>query len=204
MQRFTDFYAAMNGGSSVTPTGLGYIPMVIERRGAVNAPTTSTASAPRAAHLPRARSTTRPPTWWSPSCCSWNRRIPDKDISLYINSPGGSVYAGWPSTTRCSSSSRTCPPCAPAWRPAWARSCWRGQEARHASQLPHHDSPAPRRPGPGLRHPDPGPRNPDLRERLNRILPKTPASLSNASPWTRNVTTSCPPKMRYRMDWSTR
>ena len=33
MQRFTDFYAAMNGGSSVTPTGLGYIPMVIEQSG---------------------------------------------------------------------------------------------------------------------------------------------------------------------------
>jgi ATP-dependent Clp protease protease subunit len=24
-----------------------------------------------------------------------------RDISLYINSPGGSVSAGWPSTTRC-------------------------------------------------------------------------------------------------------
>ena len=33
---------------------------------------------------------------------------PDKDIFLYINSPGGSVYAGSRSTTRCSSSSRTC------------------------------------------------------------------------------------------------
>ena len=33
MQRFTDFYAAMHGGSSVTPTGLGYIPMVIEQSG---------------------------------------------------------------------------------------------------------------------------------------------------------------------------
>jgi ATP-dependent Clp protease protease subunit len=32
---------------------------------------------------------------------------PDKDISLYINSPGGSVYDGLRSTTRCSSSSRT-------------------------------------------------------------------------------------------------
>ena len=32
-QRFTDFYASMNGGSTVTPTGLGYIPMVIEQSG---------------------------------------------------------------------------------------------------------------------------------------------------------------------------
>src|SRR3546814_5718602 len=33
MQRFTDFYASMYGGASVTPTGLGYIPMVIEQSG---------------------------------------------------------------------------------------------------------------------------------------------------------------------------
>ena len=32
---------------------------------------------------------------------------PEKDIYLYINSPGGSVTAGWRSTTRCSSSSPT-------------------------------------------------------------------------------------------------
>ena len=32
---------------------------------------------------------------------------PEKDINLYINSPGGSVYAGLRSTTPCSSSSRT-------------------------------------------------------------------------------------------------
>jgi ATP-dependent Clp protease protease subunit len=41
---------------------------------------------------------------------------PDKDISLYINSPGGSVYSASPSTTRSSSSSRTCPPSASASR----------------------------------------------------------------------------------------
>ena len=32
---------------------------------------------------------------------------PDKDIALYINSPGGSVTPAWRSTTPCSSSSRT-------------------------------------------------------------------------------------------------
>ncbi len=32
---------------------------------------------------------------------------PDKDIQMYVNSPGGVVYAGWRSTTRCASSSRT-------------------------------------------------------------------------------------------------
>jgi len=38
---------------------------------------------------------------------------PDKDISLYINSPGGSVSAG-----------RTFRRYAPAWPPPWALSCW--------------------------------------------------------------------------------
>ena len=28
------------------------------------------------------------------SCCSWSSENPDKDIHLYINSPGGSVTAG--------------------------------------------------------------------------------------------------------------
>ena len=36
---------------------------------------------------------TRRPTWWWRSCCSGERN-PDKDISFYINSPGGSVSAG--------------------------------------------------------------------------------------------------------------
>ena len=38
---------------------------------------------------------------------------PDKDISLYINSPAGRSTRASRSTTRCSSSSRTCP------RSAW-------------------------------------------------------------------------------------
>ena len=33
---------------------------------------------------------------------------PDKDIYLYINSPGVRSTRAWRSTTRCSSSSRTC------------------------------------------------------------------------------------------------
>ena len=37
---------------------------------------------------------TRSPTWSWLSCCTSSPRIPDKDISIYINSPGGSVYAG--------------------------------------------------------------------------------------------------------------
>ena len=36
---------------------------------------------------------------------------PKKDIHLYINSPGGYVSQGWRSTTPCSTSSATSPPC---------------------------------------------------------------------------------------------
>jgi ATP-dependent Clp protease protease subunit len=32
---------------------------------------------------------------------------PERDINLYINSPGGSITAVWRSTTRCSSSRTT-------------------------------------------------------------------------------------------------
>src|SRR5881296_1850403 len=48
---------------------------------------------------------------------------PDKDIQLYINSPGGSVTAGIAITTRCSTSSRPSPPSAWGRRRLWARSC---------------------------------------------------------------------------------
>jgi ATP-dependent Clp protease, protease subunit len=41
---------------------------------------------------------------------------PDKDMSIYINSPGGSVYAASRSTTRCSSSSPTSRRSASGWR----------------------------------------------------------------------------------------
>lgn len=95
MQRFTDFYAAMHGGSSVTPTGLGYIPMVIEQSGRgeraydiysrllrerliflVGPVNDNTANLVVAQLL------------------FLESENPDKDISFYINSPGGSVYAG--------------------------------------------------------------------------------------------------------------
>ncbi|MDQ8034421.1 ATP-dependent Clp endopeptidase, proteolytic subunit ClpP [Bordetella genomosp. 1] len=95
MQRFTDFYAAMNGGASVTPTGLGYIPMVIEQSGRgeraydiysrllrerliflVGPVNDATANLVVAQLL------------------FLESENPDKDISFYINSPGGSVYAG--------------------------------------------------------------------------------------------------------------
>lgn len=174
MQRFTDFYAAMNGGSSVTPTGLGYIPMVIEQSGRgeraydiysrllrerliflVGPVNDATANLVVAQLL------------------FLESENPDKDISCTSTRPAGRCMREWPSLTPCNSSSRTCPPFAPAWRPAWARSCWRQarRQALHAAQLAHHDPPA----SGGAQ----GQASDiqiqareilDLRERLNRIL----------------------------------
>ena len=59
---------------------------------------------------------------------------PDKDISLYINSPGGSISAGMATMTPCSISSAMFPPSAWAWLPLWAHFCW--QAAPRASALP--------------------------------------------------------------------
>jgi len=95
MQRFTDFYAAMNGGSSVTPTGLGYIPMVIEQSG----------RGERAYDIYSRLLRERVVFLVGPvNDASANLVVaqllflesenPDKDVSFYINSPGGSVYAG--------------------------------------------------------------------------------------------------------------
>ena len=41
---------------------------------------------------------------------------PDKDVSVYVNSPGGSLHASWPSTTPSSTSGPTCRPSVTAWR----------------------------------------------------------------------------------------
>ncbi|SOE49156.1 ATP-dependent Clp protease proteolytic subunit [plant metagenome] len=95
MQRFTDFYASMYGGESVTPTGLGYIPMVIEQSG----------RGERAYDIYSRLLKERIMFLVGPvHDASANLLVaqllflesenPDKDISFYINSPGGSVYAG--------------------------------------------------------------------------------------------------------------
>ena len=47
---------------------------------------------------------------------------PDKDISIYINSPGGVVYAGLAIYDTMQFISRTSRPSASAWRCRWARS----------------------------------------------------------------------------------
>jgi ATP-dependent Clp protease protease subunit len=85
----------MHGGESVTPTALGYIPMVIEQSGRgeraydiysrllrervvfLVGPVTDNSANLVVAQLLFLES-----------------ENPDKDISFYINSPGGSVYAG--------------------------------------------------------------------------------------------------------------
>ena len=92
---FTDFYASMHGGDSVTPTGLGYIPMVVEQsgRGERSYDIYSRLLRERVIFL------VGPVNDQSANLVVAQMLFlesenPDKDISLYINSPGGSVYAG--------------------------------------------------------------------------------------------------------------
>ncbi|MEN9590266.1 MAG: ATP-dependent Clp endopeptidase, proteolytic subunit ClpP [Alcaligenaceae bacterium] len=95
MQRFTDFYASMHGGDSVTPTALGYIPMVIEQSG----------RGERAYDIYSRLLKERVIFLVGPvndqsanvivaQLLFLESENPDKDVALYINSPGGSVYAG--------------------------------------------------------------------------------------------------------------
>jgi ATP-dependent Clp protease protease subunit len=95
MNRFTDFYASMYGGASVTPTALGYIPMVIEQSG----------RGERAYDIYSRLLRERVVFLVGPvndnsanlvvaQLLFLESENPDKDISFYINSPGGSVYAG--------------------------------------------------------------------------------------------------------------
>jgi hypothetical protein len=72
---------------------------------------------------------------------------PERDIHFYINSPGGSVTAGWRSTTPCSTSGPRSRRSAWGRRRAWRRGCWppgEGQAIRPAA-CPDHDSPTARR-----------------------------------------------------------
>ncbi|MFT0850025.1 ATP-dependent Clp endopeptidase proteolytic subunit ClpP [Achromobacter sp. F4_2707] len=95
MSRFTDFYASMYGGNSVVPTGLGYVPIVVEQSGR------GERSYDIYSRLLRERVIffVGPVTDHSANLVVaqllfLESENPDKDISLYINSPGGSVYAG--------------------------------------------------------------------------------------------------------------
>lgn len=95
IERFTDFYASMHGGETVTPTGLGYIPMVVEQSG----------RGERAYDIYSRLLRERVIFLVGPvndhsanlivaQMLFLESENPDKDIALYINSPGGSVYAG--------------------------------------------------------------------------------------------------------------
>ncbi len=95
MQRFTDFYASMHGGNSVAPTGLGYVPIVVEQSGR------GERSYDIYSRLLRERViffvgpvNDQSANLVVAQLLFLESENPDKDISLYINSPGGSVYAG--------------------------------------------------------------------------------------------------------------
>jgi ATP-dependent Clp protease protease subunit len=95
MSRFTDFYVSLFGGKSVVPTGLGYVPIVVEQsgRGERSYDIYSRLLRERVIFL------VGPVNDHSANLVVaqllfLESENPDKDISLYINSPGGSVYAG--------------------------------------------------------------------------------------------------------------
>lgn len=95
MQRFTDFYASMHGGDAVTPTGLGYVPIVIEQSGR------GERSYDIYSRLLRERViffvgpvNDQSANLVVAQLLFLESENPGKDVSLYINSPGGSVYAG--------------------------------------------------------------------------------------------------------------
>ncbi|NYT24242.1 ATP-dependent Clp endopeptidase proteolytic subunit ClpP [Alcaligenaceae bacterium] len=95
MSRFTDFYASLYGGDSVVPTSLGYVPIVVEQSGR------GERSYDIYSRLLRERViffvgpvTDQSANLVVAQLLFLESENPDKDISLYINSPGGSVYAG--------------------------------------------------------------------------------------------------------------
>lgn len=93
--QFIDFYASLHGGASVAPTALGYVPMVVEQSG----------RGERAYDIYSRLLRERLIFFVGPvndhsanlvvaQLLFLESENPEKDISLYINSPGGSVYAG--------------------------------------------------------------------------------------------------------------
>lgn len=95
MPRFTDFYASLYGADSVVPAGLGYVPIVIEQSGR------GERSYDIYSRLLRERViffvgpvNDQTANLVVAQLLFLESENPDKDISLYINSPGGSVYAG--------------------------------------------------------------------------------------------------------------
>ena len=142
------------------------------------------------------RSTITSPTSSSPSSCTSRARIPDKDISLYINSPGGSVtaalaiydtmqYITLAMSRRSASASAPRHGCRAARRR-------RGGQALRASQQPRPHPPAVgRHAGSGDRHRDPGQGDAaHARRSSTRSWPSTPVRRSRRSTPTPSATTS--------------
>ncbi len=121
---------------------------------------------------------------------------PDKDISLYINSPGGSVYAGLAIYDTMQfikpDVSTICVGMA-ASMGAFLLAAGRQGQALLAAQLTHHDSPAVRRcAGPGQRHRDPRAGDPeDARAAEQDPRGTDRPSRSKRSPKTPIATTLC-------------
>lgn len=95
MRRFTEYYASLYGGDTVTPSGLSYVPIVIEQSGR------GERSYDIYSRLLRERViffvgpvNDQSANLVVAQLLFLESENPDKDISLYINSPGGSVYAG--------------------------------------------------------------------------------------------------------------
>jgi ATP-dependent Clp protease protease subunit len=95
MSGFTDFYASMHGGESVTPSGLGYIPMVVEQsgRGERSYDIYSRLLKERVIFLVGSVHD-QSANLIVAQMLFLESENPDKDIGLYINSPGGVVTAG--------------------------------------------------------------------------------------------------------------
>ncbi|TAM86243.1 MAG: ATP-dependent Clp endopeptidase proteolytic subunit ClpP [Candidimonas sp.] len=95
MPHFTDFYASLYGGGSVRPSGLGYVPIVIEQsgRGERSYDIYSRLLRERVVFLVGAVED-QSANLIVAQLLFLESENPDKDISLYINSPGGVVYAG--------------------------------------------------------------------------------------------------------------
>lgn len=97
MSHFTDFYASMHGADSVTrsASGLGYVPIVIEQsgRGERSYDIYSRLLRERVIFLVGAVEE-QSANLIVAQLLFLESENPDKDISLYINSPGGGVYAG--------------------------------------------------------------------------------------------------------------
>ena len=123
---------------------------------------------------------------------------PDKDINLYINSPGGSVTAGLAIYDTMQyvkpDISTICMGQAACMGALLLAAGAQGQALRAAARA-HHDPPAPgRRAGPGHRHRHPGQGDPADARGAER----DPRAPHRASPWRRSsgtptATSSCPP-----------